>query len=206
MNVRRVGSLAMVALLSACAPPPAAPRADPPKLAAPIDRCKGAPPRPRSHQGILRAARCDAEALAIMDTISADLGLACQGCHAPLAADPTKQDFSAPTPRKTIANWMSVHLSAAVKHADGEPIGCRSCHTDDLGRPLLKVLGAPRDRRRANEQMSLVMVRRFVAADGSRLKCRSCHGGTPGTPAFRGVVIGHDEALPAHTPGGAARP
>lgn len=197
-----------LALLSSCArPAPVAPASAAPAEAKPaIDPCKGAPPLTPARPGILRAARCEAEIQLVMTSISEQLGVPCRHCHAPLAVDPTKLDYVAATRQKAIANWMSVHLSAAVKPADGSRIECRSCHADNLGRPTLKVLGAPRDREKANEHMSLVMVRRFVAADGARLKCRSCHGGTPGTPAFRAEVIGHDEALPAHGAAPPARP
>lgn len=192
---------AWAAFAISCAPPA------PPAVRAPVehehvDICKGSPPVPHPYEGILRVAECDQDMYAIMASVGDQLGVACSACHAPLAADPSKQDFPAPTPRKEIANWMSAHLMTAIKTVDGSPMRCRSCHTDALGQPVLKILGEPRDPVKVNEWMSLVMVRNFVAADGSKLKCKSCHGGSPGTPGFRATVIGKSEQLPAHVAGG----
>ena len=102
------------------------------------------------------------------------------------------------TPKKETANWMSMHLMASVKQADGSPMKCASCHTDEHGTPVAKILGSPRDKVKANEWMSLVMVKKFVAADGSKLKCKSCHVGTPGTAEFRPTVILQTDQIPTH--------
>lgn len=199
---------ALSLLLGSCAPlAPAPPVSDPVPAPRPEpDVCKGSPPVPRPHAGILRDARCDQDMYAIMASVGDQLGVECNACHVTRADDPSKEDYLPPTPRQAVANWMSTHLMQAVKPADGSKLRCRSCHTDELGRPVLKILGDKRDPVKVNEWMSLVMVRRFVAADGSRLKCKSCHVGTPGTAEFRGKVIGESGQLPAHAVGGKGTP
>jgi len=209
---RQIATLAASSLIllltAACGPSPApvAPTAPPTSRLPETDICKGSPPVPHALSGILRDARCDQDMYYSMSQVADQLGVPCKHCHAALASDPSKQDFPAPTPRKDIGNWMSLHLMAAIKPADGSKLHCRSCHTDEQGRPVAKILGNPRDPVRANEWMSLVMARRFVAADGSKLKCRSCHVGTPGTAEFRAKVILKDEQIPKHTVGGKGTP
>jgi hypothetical protein len=170
------------------------------------DICLGSPPVPHELSGILRNARCDQDMYYSMSKVADQLGVKCDHCHAPKPGDAKKQDFPAPTPKKEVANWMSMHLMAAIKPADGSELHCSSCHVDDQGRPVVKILGSPRDPVKANEWMSLTLVRRFVAADGSKLKCRSCHGGMPGTTEFRPKVILQTEQLPKHTVGGKGTP
>jgi len=146
---------------------------------------------------------------AIMASVGEQLGVACKHCHVPIPVkpgEPEKEDYLAPHPKKDVANWMSVHLMAAIKPADGSPLRCRACHTDEHGRPVAKILGEKRDAAKANEWMSVVLVRKFVAADGSKLRCRSCHAGTPGTPGFEPKVIGRSDRLPKHEPGGQSTP
>jgi hypothetical protein len=133
-----------------------------------------------------------------MSQVADMLGVDCTHCHAAKAPGQKERDFPVMTPQKEIANWMSMHLMAAIKPADGSPLHCSSCHTDDHGKPVAKILGSPRDPVRANEWMSLTMVRKFVAADGSRLKCKSCHVGTPGTPSFQPKVILQSDQTPKH--------
>jgi hypothetical protein len=204
MLLRRA-SLAL--LLTACAAPAplAAPQAPRPRVAE-VDICVGSPPVPHALHGVLRAARCDQDAYAIMASVGEQLGVTCKHCHVPIPNERDKEDYVAPHPRKDVANWMSGHLMAAVKPADGSPLRCRSCHTDEQGRPVAKILGDKRDPARANEWMSVVLTRKFVAADGSKLRCRSCHAGTPGTAAFDPKVIGKGERLPKHEAGGQGTP
>jgi hypothetical protein len=180
------------------ATPAAAPAGKPPD----VDICKGSPPVPHPYTAILRNARCEQDMYITMASCADQLRVACNHCHAVKPADPSEEDYPAPTPKKEVAAWMSVHFMQAVKPADGSPMRCKSCHTDEHGKGVAKILGDPRDPVKTREWMSLVLVKKFVAADGSKLKCRSCHAGTPGTPEFRPKVILQTELLPAHEAGG----
>jgi hypothetical protein len=194
--------LALALLAVSCGPHPV----PPPPAGGPTgvehDVCEGSPPLPHAPlSGILRNARCDQDLYYSMSKVADQLGVECTYCHAPkpgAAPDSKERDFPAPTPKKDIANWMSMHLMSAVKPADGSPLRCGSCHTDDQGRPVAKILGSPRDPVKANEWMSLVMVRKFVARDGSKLRCKSCHAGTPGTVEFHPKVILQTDQIPPH--------
>jgi hypothetical protein len=212
MLPRRLPSLCAALALAtsaACAahhPPPAA-SAAPATPGVEHDVCEGSPPLPHAPlSGILRNARCDQDLYYSMSKIIDMLGVDCSHCHAAKALGQEDLDFPATTPKKEIANWMSTHMMASLKPADGSPLKCSSCHTDERGKPVAKILGQPRDRVKANEWMSLVMVKKFVAADGSRLKCKSCHVGTPGTPEFKPVVILKSEQLPKHGVAAAGTP
>lgn len=205
LSLSRGASLALA--LAACASPrppapPQAPRAPVPE----VDLCVGSPPVPHALPGVLRDARCEQDAYATMASVGDQLGVPCKHCHVPIPGQRDKEDYVAAHPRKDVANWMSTHLMAALKPADGSPLRCRSCHTDEQGRPVAKILGEKRDAAKANEWMSVVLMRKFVAADGSKLRCRTCHAGTPGTPAFDPKVIGKSERLPKHAPGGKGTP
>jgi hypothetical protein len=206
--VKRARILAVVVLASACAPPPAVPATPPeaPAKAPEVDICAASPPVPHELAGVLRNARCEQDMYATMAAVAGDLGVKCAHCHVPIPGQADKEDYPVPTPKKAIANWMSVHLMQAVKPADGSEIHCSSCHTDGAGRPVAKILGEPRDPAKAAEWMSLVLVRKFVAADGSKLRCKSCHAGTPGTAAFKPKVILQSEQIPAHAAGGKGAP
>jgi hypothetical protein len=126
------------------------------------------------------------------------LGVDCGYCHVPHATEPKKFLFPVMTPRKETANWMSMHLMPALRHADGTPITCRSCHTDEKGKPVTKILGNPRDPVKAQEWMSMVMVNKFVSAKGEKLKCKSCHGANYGSPGWKSKVILQTEQIPPH--------
>lgn len=126
------------------------------------------------------------------------LGVQCAYCHAPHPANPKKQDFPVMTPKKEIANWMSVHLVESLKQVDGSPVKCKSCHVDAQGKPLAKILGNPRDPVTAHEWMSMVMVNKFVTKKGEKLKCKSCHGGNFSTPQWQARVILRTEQIPPH--------
>jgi hypothetical protein len=199
----------LLAFVAACA----AHRPLPPESAAPKapgvehDTCEGSPPLPHAPlEGVLRNARCDQDLYYSMSKVADMLGVDCDHCHAAKVAGEQERDFVAMTPKKEIANWMSTHLMASIKPADGSPLKCSSCHTDEHGHAVAKMLGQPRDRIKANEWMSLVMVKKFVAADGSKLRCKSCHVGIPGTPEFRAKVILQTDQLPKHTAGGPGTP
>jgi hypothetical protein len=174
---------------------------------APYDVCEGSPPVPHAPlAGVLRNARCDQDLYYSMSLVADMLGVECDYCHAAKIEGQQERDFPAMTPKKKIANWMSMDLMASIKPADGSPLKCSSCHTDENGHAVAKILGQRRDRVKVNEWMSLVMVKKFVAADGSRLKCKSCHVGTPGTPEFEATVILRSEQLPKHNVGAAGTP
>jgi hypothetical protein len=206
MRPRRPPSLwaaPLLAAVAACAARPPAPAVSAARVPAPPgvehDVCEGSPPLPHAPlSGVLRNARCDQDLYYSMSKVADMLGADCAYCHTAKIEGKDDLAFPAPTLKKDIANWMSTHLMASIKPADGTPLKCSSCHTDEHGNPVAKILGQPRDRVKANEWMSLVMVRKFVAADGSRLKCKSCHGGTPGTQDFEPTVILRNELLPAH--------
>jgi hypothetical protein len=195
-------ALLVMAVVGACsasvpAPAPVAPAAPP---GVEHDVCEASPPLPHAPlSGVLRNARCDQDMYYSMSQVADMLGVDCTYCHAAKIEGQKPRDFPVMTPRKQVANWMSMELMAAIKPADGSPMKCSSCHVDDQGRPVAKILGDPRDPVKANEWMNLVMVTRFVAVDGSKLKCKSCHVGAPGTPGFHRQVILKSEQLPSHT-------
>lgn len=211
MRHRRLHALCAGALLAvvaaSCGPRPAAPPAPAAAPGVAHDVCEGSPPLPHAPlDGILRNARCDQDMYYSMSQVADMLGVECTHCHAAKVEGEPARDFPATTARKEVANWMSSHLMAAIKPADGSPMKCSSCHTDEQGKPVAKILGSPRDQVKANEWMSLVMVKKFVAIDGSRLRCKSCHAGTPGTPEFRPAVILQSAQIPAHQPAARGTP
>lgn len=205
-------AISSAALAAACSStptptPPVATSAPPPTSASAVasaapheefDPCKGKPPIDKKYHGILRTARCDQERFLKMSDVATWLGVECSYCHVKDPNDPKKEIYPPMTPKKEIADWMSMHLMQAVKRADGQPMTCKSCHTDDQGKPVAKILGNPRDPIKAQEWMSLVMVNKFVAADGSKLKCKSCHVGNFSTPEWHAKVIGMSDQLPKH--------
>jgi hypothetical protein len=187
----------------AAAPPPAAeapaasnaPSAPPEKE---FDPCEGSPPVPREYLGILRTARCEQDMYLKMADVVTYLGVECNYCHIPHPTEPKKFLFPVMTPRKEVANWMSMHLMPSLKRADGKPMTCGSCHIDHDGKPVAKILGDPRDPSKAQEWMSMVMVNKFVSAKGEKLKCKSCHGANYATPNWKSKVILKTEQLPPH--------
>jgi hypothetical protein len=200
---RTLAPLVVVVVVACSTPAPApAPVAPAAPTGVAHDVCEGSPPLPHAPlSGVLRNARCDQDMYYSMAQVADMMGVDCTYCHAPKVEGQKARDFPVMTPRKHIANWMSMHLMQAIKPVDGSPMKCSSCHVDDQGRPVAKILGEPRDPVKANEWMNLVMVKKFVAADGSKLKCRSCHGGAPGTADFHKQVILKPEQLPPHAVG-----
>ena len=195
------GGTAPVVAESEPSPPP--PRAAPVASSAPSstadDVCINNPPPPHPFEGLLGKARCDQEMFLTMAGIATQLGVECNHCHAPNPSDPKKEDYPKPTPKKQIANWMSMHLMQAIKPADGSPLKCKSCHVDPAtGKPVAKILGNPRDPARAHEWMSLVMVNKFVTAKGEKLRCKSCHVDNFAKPGFQAKVILRSEQIPPH--------
>jgi hypothetical protein len=159
--------------------------------------------RGKDYFGLLKGAPCDQQMYLTMASVADQLGVECKHCHAPHPTDPKKEEYPVMTPKKEIANWMSMHLMSAIKPADGTPMKCKSCHIDDKGKPLLKILGNPRDPGKAQEWMSLVMVNKFVTrSTGEKLKCKSCHAGNYTTPQWKAKVILKSEQIPAHEVGG----
>jgi hypothetical protein len=153
---------------------------------------------PHPYAGILRVARCEQDMFLTMAGVATQLGVECKYCHVPHPTDPKKEDYPVMTPKKEIANWMSMHLMQAIKPVDGGPMKCKLCHTDASGKPITKILGNPRDIMKAQEWMSLVMVNKFVTQKGEKLKCKSCHVGNFTTPAFQAKVILRSEQIPPH--------
>jgi hypothetical protein len=184
------------------APAASAPIAAPAPVAAPtpapFDACDGSPPVPHQYFGILRKARCEQDMFLTMAGVAGQLGVECKHCHAPHPTDPKKEDYPVMTPKKEIANWMSMQLMPALKRVDGSPMTCKSCHVDAQGKPLAKILGNPRDPVKAQEWMSLVMVNRFVTAKGEKLRCKSCHAGNFSTAQWKAKVILQSEQIPPH--------
>jgi hypothetical protein len=174
----------------------------PPKKDDDFDPCEKSKPVPHPYYGILRVARCDQHMYLTMASVATQLGVECKYCHMPSKTDPKKEEYPVATPKKEIANWMSMHLMQAIKPADGSKIKCKHCHTDEHGKPVAKILGNPRDPVKAHEWMSLVMVKKFVAASGERLKCKSCHLGNYSTPGWSAKVILRSDQIPPHQVGG----
>ena len=174
-----------------------------PTAAAPFDPCAGSEPPPKPYGGLLKSVPCEQQMFLTMASVADQLDVACKHCHAPHPTDPKKEDYPVMTPKKEIANWMSMHLMSALKPIDGSPMKCASCHIDDKGKPVTKILGNPRDPLKAQEWMSLVMVNKFVVRDtGEKLKCKSCHGGNYTTPQWKAKVLLKSEQIPAHRVGG----
>ncbi|MEO7328077.1 MAG: hypothetical protein ABI193_05840 [Minicystis sp.] len=205
------GAAFLAALSVGCGPSPTEPVTPTPGTSAPVapttaeafDECVGSKPVPHPFLGILRVARCEQHMYLTMASVAGQLGVKCADCHAPPRPGEKDEDYPVMTPKKEIANWMSMHLMQAIKPIDGSPFKCKSCHTDDNGHPVAKILGDPRDPVKAAEWMSLVMVAKFVTADGERLKCKSCHVGNVKSPTWQGKVIGHSDQIPKHAVGGA---
>jgi hypothetical protein len=207
------GAAFLAALSVACGPAPVEPVAPSAGTSAPaaagasstaeaFDECAGSKPVPHPFLGILRVARCEQHLYLTMASVAGQLGVKCAYCHAPPKAGEKDEDYPVMTPKKEIANWMSMHLMQALKPIDGSPMKCKSCHVDESGHPVAKILGDPRDPVKAAEWMSLVMVAKFVNADGERLKCKSCHVGNVKSPTWQGKVIGHSDQIPRHAVGG----
>jgi hypothetical protein len=188
----------VLVVLSACGTPPephAAPRPLPIPAPAPPrrDPCEpvdGKPPAPvtATYDGLLQKARCQAEVLAIMQSVAQALGTGCEHCH-------DTKDFSASTPNKRVANWMATELVPRLAKRAGGAVACADCHAEG-GKGTAKILGSPRSRQRAVEWMAVSLVERFDAAAGGPLYCKTCHVGQLGTPAFQGHVILTDHLPP----------
>ena len=172
----------------------------------PFDPCDGSPPVPHPYLGILRVATCEQDMYLRMASVVTQLGIECQYCHIQDQVNKKKFEFPVMTPKKEIANWMSMHLMQAVKPADGSTIKCKYCHMDENGKPIAKIFGEPRDVVKAHEWMSLVMVKKFVAASGEKLKCKSCHVGNFSTKEWQSKVILHSDQIPPHQVGGPGTP
>jgi hypothetical protein len=168
----------------------------------PFDPCDTSPPLPHPYYGILRVARCDQHMYLTMASVAGQLGVECKHCHVVDPKNALKEIYPTMTPKKEIANWMSMHLMQAVKPADGSPMKCKSCHTDAKGNPITKILGNPRDPVFAHEWMSLVMVQKFVSASGEKLKCKHCHVGNFTTSDWSAKVILRSDQIPKHQVGG----
>jgi hypothetical protein len=168
-----------------------------------FDPCAGSKAPPKEYFGLLKAVPCEQQMFLTMASVAGQLDVECKHCHAPHPTDPKKEDYPVMTPKKDVANWMSMHLMSSIKPADGSRMTCKSCHVDDKGKPIAKILGNPRDPGKAQEWMSLVMVNKFVARNsGDKLKCKSCHAGNYTTPQWKAKVILKNEQIPAHDVGG----
>lgn len=194
-------------MLVACGtpPPPRVEPARPARVASaappPRDPCEsvdGKPPAPltQNYEGVLAKARCQAEVPVIMRSVATSLGVDCPYCHVP-------GDFTAPTPKKAIANWMSRELIPQLRKRDGGAVTCADCHLEG-GRGRAKILGSPRSRQRAVEWMTTRLVERFDTAEGKPLYCKTCHGETLGKPGFREHIILASPFAPAPVPSAGA--
>jgi hypothetical protein len=197
--------LCFVVALAACGSPPlprepaehAPARAEERPARDPCEPVDGKPPAPvtGNYTGVLKSARCQAEVLAIMNSVATALGTGCEHCH-------DVMDYAAPSENKRVANWMASELVPRLAKRSGGAITCGDCHADD-GKGKTKILGAPRSRTRAVEWMTARLVERFDAAAGGPLYCKACHVGQLGTPAFQGRVILTEQLppLPPALPG-----
>lgn len=165
----------------------------------------GAKPPPHAFSGLLRGVRCEEQMFQTMANVASMLGVPCTHCHASIPGVTGRLDYTAETPKRTLANWMYQHLMQSVRPADGSRYSCASCHVDERGKPVAKILGA-RDRASTHDWMLLSLTDRFVTAKGERLRCKSCHGGNETTPAWRPKVLLQTDQLPPHEAPGVLDP
>lgn len=99
----------------------------------------------------------------VMKLFNRSLGTKCSDCH--------KTDYSAPTPKKFIAERMwDEFVRGYVRAADGEPLFCDSCHQGKakfLEKGDKKALGAWME-----DHFEHGLKRR----DETAVSCASCHG------------------------------
>jgi hypothetical protein len=160
-----------------------------------VDPCRieaGRPPPTapaHAYQGLLANARCVAEVDALMQEVSAALGVRCDYCH-------VGTDYARETEKSRIANFMAVELVPRLVAKDGAAVTCARCH-----RGVAKILGAPRSEPRALEWMTAELAPNFVTRDDRPLRCRSCHRADWGSPGFDRKVILTDALaeLPRHS-------
>jgi hypothetical protein len=183
--------LSLVAIVACGSRPPAREEADPKEGVKPLranveDDCAprdGRPVEPlrKQYQGLAKAARCQREVYTIMGGVTHFLGVQCEHCH-------VRDDYTASTHNKAVANWMARELVPRLTEKSGGEVWCNDCHVRE-GRGVAKILGNPRERGFAIEWMSTHLVERFEARSGDALFCKNCHGGTLGTPDFRAKVV-----------------
>jgi hypothetical protein len=113
----------------------------------------------------------------IMGGVTHALGVECAYCH-------LEPDYTAPTHRKAVANWMARELMPSLKLRGAGELACQHCHA---GRA--KILGDPRSARFAIEWMTTHLVEDLDASSGQPLRCRACHGGDLGSSEFRPRII-----------------
>jgi hypothetical protein len=124
---------------------------------------------------LLDGVKLSAERKALMKALSQEIGVECDHCH-------DVADFHAPTPNKTIANYMFKHFSQAmacrggsevVECAAAERPACRSCHKGQV-----KFLGdrsGEANRKRINALMGKID-KALQKRDGGDVDCETCHG------------------------------
>lgn len=131
----------------------------------------------RGYQGLLATARCKAEVDAVMQKVSAALGVRCGYCH-------VEPDYARETEMSRVANFMATELMPRLAPKGRAPLTCASCH-----RGVAKILGSPRSEQRALEWMTAELAPNFVTRDDQPLRCRSCHGADWGQQGFRRRVL-----------------
>ncbi|MGC4094158.1 MAG: hypothetical protein QM756_40855 [Polyangiaceae bacterium] len=164
----------------AARPAPAAPTPE-------VDACAAQPGKPepaplaKQYDGVLAAARCQAEIEVIMQRVSRALGVRCNYCH-------VQGDYGADTEHKRIANFMAREWVPRLKARDGRAVTCESCHLQGA-RGVAKLLGAPRSEPRALEWMTSFLSEEFITRDAQPLRCKTCHGANWGSPDFRRKLL-----------------
>jgi hypothetical protein len=100
----------------------------------------------------------------IMKEVSKQLGVQCDYCH-------DVADFAAPSPNKTIANYMFAHYSVGLQMRGGGFVSCGDCHQGTA-----KLVGDRADRERVKAFMKTKMQDPFVQKGGAAVECATCHG------------------------------
>jgi hypothetical protein len=100
----------------------------------------------------------------IMKELSQQLGVQCDYCH-------DVADFTAPSPNKTIANYMFAHYSSAFTTKTGGVVTCNACHQGSA-----KPVGDRADKKRVSAFMKEKMQDPFTKKGGAAVECATCHG------------------------------
>jgi hypothetical protein len=113
---------------------------------------------------LLAGVTARADKKAIMKQVSTELGVECDYCH-------DVADFQAPSPSKTIANYMFAHYAVAEEKRGGGVVTCGVCHAGQA-----KFLGDRADKDRVKGIMKAQFVDGLTLRGGKPLVCETCHG------------------------------